>query len=64
MVAAHSSDPAAAAVAGLRATFIARPADHGAGKEGHAASVLTDHSAKNLAELARVPGASPHFAIY
>ena len=52
MVAAHSSDLAAAAAAGLRTAFVARPDERGSGKgEGHA-STQVDISAASLAELA------------
>jgi len=52
MVAAHSSDLEAAARAGLRTAFIARPNEHGPGRGESAASVPVDVSAKSLAELA------------
>ncbi len=52
MVAAHSSDLAAAAAAGLRTAFIARPNEHGPGKGERQASVPVDFSAANLLELA------------
>jgi len=53
MVAAHSSDLAAAAAAGLRTAFIARPDERGPGKGEGRASVPVDASAASLVELAR-----------
>jgi len=53
MVAAHSSDLAAAASAGLRAAFIARPDERGPGRGESRASVPVDVSAAGLEELAR-----------
>lgn len=52
MVAAHSSDLAAAAAAGLRTAFIARPDEHGPGRGESVASVPVDVSAQNLLDLA------------
>jgi|KBSSwiStaDraftv2_1062776.scaffolds.fasta_scaffold239792_2 2-haloacid dehalogenase len=52
MVAAHSSDLAAAAAIGLRTAFIARPDEHGRGLGERAATVLVDVSAANLMDLA------------
>ena len=52
MVAAHSSDLAAAAAAGLRTAFIARPDEHGPGKGEQAPTVPVDVSAASLMELA------------
>ncbi len=52
MVAAHSSDLAAAAAAGLRTAFIARPDEHGPGIGEKAANVPVDVSANGLLELA------------
>jgi len=52
MVAAHSSDLAAAAAAGLRTAFIARPDEHGPGRGESAPSVAVDWSAADLAALA------------
>ena len=52
MVAAHSSDLAAAAAAGLRTAFIARPNENGPGRGENAASVPVDISAANLLDLA------------
>lgn len=57
MVAAHSSDLAAAAAAGLRTAFIARPDEHGPGRGETAAAVPVDHSAAGLLELADRLGA-------
>jgi len=51
MVAAHSSDLAAAAAAGLKTAFIARPNEHGTGKGESAATVPVDVSAASLLEL-------------
>ena len=52
MVAAHSSDLAAAAAAGLRTAFIERPNEHGPGIGETAASVPVDVSANGLIDLA------------
>ena len=52
MVAAHSSDLAAAAASGLRTAFIARPDEHGKGKGESRASVPVDLSAASLTALA------------
>ena len=52
MVAAHSSDLAAAAAVGLRTAFVARPNEHGPGKGESRASVAVDLSAASLSELA------------
>ena len=52
MVAAHSSDLAAAAGAGLRTAFIARPDEHGPGIGETAATVPVDVSANGLMALA------------
>ena len=52
MVAAHSSDLAAAAAVGLRTAFIARPDEYGPGKGESRASVPVDFSAKSLVALA------------
>jgi 2-haloacid dehalogenase len=52
MVAAHSSDLAAAAATGLRTAFIARPNEYGPGKGERAAEVPVDVSAGSLVELA------------
>ena len=52
MVAAHSSDLEAAAAAGLRTAFIARPDEHGPGLGEQRASVAVDLSARSLTGLA------------
>jgi 2-haloacid dehalogenase len=52
MVAAHSSDLAAAAAIGLRTAFIARPDEYGEGKGERCASVPVDLSAASLTALA------------
>ncbi len=52
MVAAHSSDLAAAAASGLRTGFIARPDENGPGKGETTAGVPVDVSAGSLIELA------------
>lgn len=52
MVAAHSSDLAAAAAAGLQTAFIARPDEHGPGRGEVQASVPVDWSARDLGDLA------------
>lgn len=52
MVAAHSSDLEAAARAGLRTAFIARPDEHGPGRGEAAAGVPVDFSADSLDMLA------------
>ena len=52
MVAAHSSDLAAAAAAGLRTAFIARPDERGPGRGESAATVAVDVSAPGLIALA------------
>ena len=57
MVAAHSSDLEAAARAGLRTAFTARPDEHGPGRGELAASVAVDFSAPNLGSLADALGA-------
>lgn len=54
MVAAHSSDLAAAAAAGLRTAFIARPDERGPGRGEAAATVAVDVAAASLGELARL----------
>jgi len=51
MVAAHSSDLAAAAAAGLRTGFIARADEHGPGRGERVAGVPVDVSAAGLIEL-------------
>ena len=52
MVAAHSSDLAAAAAAGLRTAFIARPDEHGTGKGESIATVPVDLSVASITALA------------
>lgn len=52
MVAAHSSDLAAAAATGLRTAFIARPDEHGPGRGESKATVAVDYSARHLLDLA------------
>jgi 2-haloacid dehalogenase len=52
MVAAHSSDLAAAAATGLRTAFIARPDERGPGKGESHATVAVDVSADGLTALA------------
>lgn len=52
MVAAHSSDLAAAAAAGLRTAFVARPDEHGPGKGEQRATVPVDVSVPSLIALA------------
>lgn len=52
MVAAHSSDLAAAAACGLRTAFIARPDEYGPGRGEARASVPVDFEASGLRELA------------
>jgi 2-haloacid dehalogenase len=52
MVAAHSSDLAAAARAGLRTAFVARPDEHGPGTGEARASIPVDLSVSDLNELA------------
>jgi 2-haloacid dehalogenase len=56
MVAAHSSDLAAAAATGLRTAFIARPNEHGPGKGESRASVPVDYAVDSLTALADVLG--------
>jgi 2-haloacid dehalogenase len=53
MVAAHSSDLAAAAGAGLHTAHIARPDEKGKGRGEHAPCVRVDFAAKDLGDLAR-----------
>jgi 2-haloacid dehalogenase len=53
MVAAHSSDLEAAARAGLRTAFVARPDEYGPGRGETSASVPVDFSVADLGELAR-----------
>jgi 2-haloacid dehalogenase len=56
MVAAHSSDLAAAAATGLRTAFIARPDEHGPGKGESRPNVPVDFSAESLTGLADTLG--------
>jgi 2-haloacid dehalogenase len=53
MVAAHSSDLAAAAASGLRTAHIARPDEKGKDRGEGAPSVRVDFAAKDLGDLAR-----------
>lgn len=57
MVAAHSSDLAAAAACGLRTGHIARPDEHGPGTGETAPSVPVDVAGSDLADLASKLGA-------
>jgi 2-haloacid dehalogenase len=57
MVAAHSSDLAAAAALGLRTAHVARPNEHGPGRGEAAPTVKVDFAVKNLEELAAKLGA-------
>lgn len=52
MVAAHSSDLAAAAASGLRTAFVARPDEHGPGLGEARAAVAVDLSVASVIELA------------
>ncbi len=52
MVAAHSSDLAAAAQAGLRTAFVARPDEYGAGTGERAPQTAVDVAAASLLDLA------------
>jgi len=52
MVAAHSSDLAAAAAAGLRTAFVARPDEQGRGRGESVATTPVDLSVQSLTELA------------
>ena len=52
MVAAHSSDLAAAASVGMRTAFIPRPEEHGPGASETRASIPVDVSADDLPDLA------------
>jgi len=56
MVAAHSSDLAAAAAAGLGTVFVARPDERGPGQGESVASTPVDLSVRNLTELADLLG--------
>lgn len=57
MVAAHSNDLAAAAQAGLRTAFIARPDEKGPGLGESVPAVPVDYQAQDLVELALQLGA-------
>src|SRR5205823_4143494 len=52
MVAAHSSDLGAAASAGLRTAFLARPDEYGPGRGERQPQVPVDVSSESLPELA------------
>lgn len=56
MVAAHSDDLAAAARAGLRTAFIARPDEHGPGRGESQPACAVDVSAASLLDLAQQLG--------
>lgn len=56
MVAAHSSDLAAAAAVGMRTAHVARPDEHGPGKGEAGPSVPCDLAASDLLDLARQLG--------
>jgi len=56
MVAAHSSDLAAAAATGLRTAFIARPDEHGPGRGESTPKVAVDVSVRGVTELAEQLG--------
>src|SRR4029077_19923905 len=51
MVAAHSSDLAAAAAAGLRTAHVARPVEKGKGRGERAPSVGVDYAAKDIGDF-------------
>ena len=53
MVAAHSSDLAAAAALGLRTAHVARPNEHGPGRGEAAPAVAVDVAVKDLEDLAK-----------
>jgi len=52
MVAAHSSDLAAAAALGLRTAHVARPNEHGPGRGETAPTIAVDFAVKSVEELA------------
>lgn len=54
MVAAHSSDLAAAAAVGLRTAFVARPDEHGPGRGEASPNVAVDVSVASILELAQI----------
>jgi 2-haloacid dehalogenase len=56
LVAAHSSDLAAAAAQGLRTAHVARPNEHGPGRGETAPSVPVDYAVQSLVELAEKLG--------
>jgi 2-haloacid dehalogenase len=56
MVAAHSSDLAAAAAAGLRTAFVARPNEKGIGLGEVAPSTRVDYCVKSIFELSELIG--------
>ncbi|HEY6833622.1 MAG TPA: haloacid dehalogenase type II [Pseudolabrys sp.] len=56
MVAAHSSDLAAAAACGLRTAHVARPDEYGPGTGERAPTVPVDFAARDLADLAKKLG--------
>jgi 2-haloacid dehalogenase len=56
MVAAHSADLAAAAAAGLRTAFVARPNEKGIGLGEMAPSTPVDYSVKSILELSEAIG--------
>ena len=56
MVAAHSDDLAAAAQAGLKTAFIARPDEHGPGLGESVATTKVDYAANDLFHLAQQLG--------
>lgn len=57
MVAAHSSDLAAAGALGMKTAHIARPTEHGPGKGESAPSLAVGHAASSLTDLAEQLGA-------
>ena len=52
MVAAHSSDLAAAGAVGLRTAHVARPNEHGPGRGEAAPTIAVDFAAKSVEDLA------------
>ena len=56
MVAAHSDDLQAAARAGLKTAFIARPDEHGPGLGESQPKIAVDFSARDLVDLAKQLG--------
>jgi 2-haloacid dehalogenase len=57
MVAAHSSDLAAAAKCGLRTAHVARPGEHGPGTGEAKPTVKVDYAARDIGDLAGIMGA-------